>query len=219
MLGLVKSIIGSLIVLLLNIIDQVLFAVIYMIKGTKLVWKIIFFLGNDWLTHDLRAIGTKKFATKGQFVGAPANEKETAALRNAQSPNKLLESPAENILTMADLFNVAVEKHKHKNCMGQRPIIKIHNEYHAALDGSEKQFQIPEFGDLTYQSYDTVDKRINVIGSGVVQFAHINSGDRLGFFEETCQGITITLLIFVFRMDDDCASMFPLQYYCCHSVQ
>lgn len=61
-------------------------------------------------------------------VGDPAQPGETRVRRAALSPDKLVERPHPDILTMADILPYTAKTYGKKHAAGWRDIVKIHKE-------------------------------------------------------------------------------------------
>lgn len=113
-------------------------------------------------------------------------EVESDVYRNSKHPNYLRERAFDGKETIDQLFAHLVTLHGSKPCMGKRPLVKIHKSSKVMPNGTTKVWEIPEFGPLTYWTYDQMYQRILNFGRGMTQFCDLNSGDRFAMFENTC---------------------------------
>lgn len=96
-----------------------------------------------------------------------------------------IETIVYGIHTVPHMFDYAVEKYRDLPCMGSRQVLKIHH-HSVTLDGNRKKvWEIPEFGPLVWDDYKTVGRKVYDFGSGIVQFAGLSSGDKVGIYENT----------------------------------
>ena len=124
-------------------------------------------------------------------IGAEV-EGETRVRRSHLSPDKLIDSPKEDVKTLYDVLQHSVKKHGgSKNALGYRKIEKIieeEKEVTKVIGGVEKKelktwkyFQLSPYNWLTY---DDVDQEIRTIGSGLVKLG-LNKGSKLTIFAAT----------------------------------
>lgn len=111
---------------------------------------------------------------------------ESDIYRHVKHPEYLIETPVKEIETMDQLFDYCVQKYADRPCIGKRELIKVHRTIKKFPNGTEKIWEIPEFGTLKYQTYKEIQQRITHVARGLVQYCGINSGDRFGMFENTC---------------------------------
>ncbi|KAL9644312.1 hypothetical protein ABK040_005773 [Willaertia magna] len=170
MANIILECIGWVIAFTINLIDIGLYYLY------RLIW------GVDWMTHDLRGRFDKYKEISYEVDEEGWNPKtETKPRISVQCPNnKLLDSPVEGVSTMNEYFAWLVKTYKNNACLGHRiPLRKI-IEKREGID-----WEVIEFGDLVYETYEAIDKRINNFAAGVVRLTGMNSYDRFGIFDET----------------------------------
>ncbi|KAN0065927.1 long-chain fatty acid-CoA ligase [Thecaphora frezii] len=99
---------------------------------------------------------------------------ETKVRRAFCSPDKLVEGPAADIHTMADVFALSLKKFPNRPVMGWRDVVKVHEEEKEIIkkkDGEEvketKRWQFFELSNYKYITYSELDERIQDASSGL----------------------------------------------------
>ncbi len=169
------SIISSLIIYLIDLIDRLAFHILHAIKGEKA------------LVHDMRItqpsdhklstmISSKSSATSG----------ETGVYRHVNFSKKLLDTPIPNATSVPDVFDHVIREFSDRKCMGHRRMIKMHTNTVTQKDGSIKSWEIPEFADMSWFTYKQVGDKVKNISRGLLALTGLKSGDSFIMFENTC---------------------------------
>jgi len=88
-------------------------------------------------------------------------------IRNFRVKDSDLISDYNGHKTLYDAFQDAVEKNKDRNCLGYRPLIKDHTEV-KEVKGKKKNWVFPELGPYKWQTYATVSKRVDALGTALI---------------------------------------------------
>ncbi|CAG8484402.1 9547_t:CDS:2 [Scutellospora calospora] len=118
-------------------------------------------------------------------------EGETPMRRSLISPNKLVDSPSENVKTLYDMMQYSVKTHGNKAAMGYRKvesIVEEEKEVTKFVGGEEikekkiwKYFQMSPY---TYLTYEDVNEEIKNIGSGLTKIG-LQPNDKMTIYAAT----------------------------------
>nr|CAG4714299.1 unnamed protein product [Naegleria fowleri] len=169
LLELALSFVGSVVAFGINVLDILVY---YLLKFT---------IGLNWATHDLREVfkNVKSYSVEVDD-GSYDPKTETKPRRALESAEGLAYTPIEGVNTMKQLLAKVVADNKDKPCLGYRPAIRKIVEKKEGHD-----WEIIEFSDLTYESYDKIYSRIKNFGAGLARVTGLNSHHLFGIYEDT----------------------------------
>lgn len=173
------SLLGKFVAFALFLLDYLIAFVLTLIKG------------NSWKPIDLRS---KRKVVGTQISNPKRRPNETNPYRHVTTANgKLVETPFEGMCTVNEIFKEACRRNSSKKCMGVRRLLDIETSTIKKPDGTEGKWQTFVFeNEITWETYERIDKRIQHIASGIVQFTGLNSEDRIGIFANTSQEWMLT---------------------------
>jgi len=121
----------------------------------------------------------------GTMRGKMSYDIGNGTYRSARAVNGLLDKPASNMETVADVWNRSCEKFAQEKCMGWRDILSMTKE------GQKERFVLGGYNWLTYRQ---AHRRSTNFGRGLASLG-VKKGDMINFFAETkmewqlaCQG-------------------------------
>lgn len=142
------------------------------------------------MVHDLRFVGTDRFKNKSLRVSndgvESATTNTTGPIRNAEFSSGLLDTPREGVYTLDAMFEQCAQQFGDKRCMGARRVLEMNHELRTMPDGSKRRWEVPTLSPVEWQSYSHVLERVKNIGSGLVQWTGLQSGEQFALIEETC---------------------------------
>ncbi|EPQ30980.1 uncharacterized protein PFL1_01169 [Pseudozyma flocculosa PF-1] len=116
---------------------------------------------------------------------------ETKVRRAFCTPDKLVEGPAADIYTMADVFSHSLKRFPNRPVMGWRDIVNVHQEEKEITkkkDGKEvkemKKWEFYELSDYKYLTYTELDQRIQDASSGLRGLG-LTSATRFNIYAST----------------------------------
>ena len=122
---------------------------------------------------------------------AETRKGETPIRRNAQTKDKLIDTPYPSCQSIYHLVQDNAKRWGDKPCFGTRKVIKIHNEttiVNKIVDGGvkpiEKKWMFWELGPFEWKSYKQVAQEGLDIGAGLVKIG-LGKGDRIAIYAET----------------------------------
>jgi hypothetical protein len=102
---------------------------------------------------------------------------ETNARRNNKFKEKLLETPFDGIYTLNGIFEKSAEKNAKRPCMGYRPLGQMIKSKKLMDDGTEKDWETPEYKPTVWKTYEEVAKLVLDLSSGLVSLTGGKNGD------------------------------------------
>jgi len=120
----------------------------------------------------------------GEFFVTPEGLRRTKPLRNASTAKELITTMFEGTYTVDQCFKERAKLQPDIPCMGYRTLVRVHKE-EKEISGIYKVWEIPEFSELKWLSYDTVDKIMDNICSGIINFTNCQRGENVGIFLDT----------------------------------
>lgn len=166
---------GAIVVFVLNVLDRVLFHVLYLIKGDKL------------LVHDMREHRDRN--AKLAVTTTPKKDGESPIYRHVGYEKELLVTTdrLKGVRTLNEVFTRVMEMyHDREQCLGERTVVKIHTKQVKQKDGTVKSWSTPELTPVKWFSYAQVAQRLDNLSRGFIRFTKLKSGsDRVAIFENT----------------------------------
>lgn len=166
---LVKSLVSWLMSLTLNTIDYALYLLLAVLKG------------GSAFPSDLQGKNKpRKSAIKKNDAKV---EGESDLYVHPDFVNKQCAlTPMEGVKNMADFVKKVCAKYTTRKMLGTRKLLgTIPNPQDPKL----LMFEFED--DLTWQTYEQIDKRIDAIGTGIRKLTKLKSLDKFALFENTCQ--------------------------------
>jgi long-chain acyl-CoA synthetase len=170
-----KNMIGLIASLTLNIIDRILFLVLYYV-----------FKHDQLLSTDQQQQHHLQLSV--EISEEPEHIDETIPRRSILSPQQLVTTPHESVHTMNELFEYSAMNNSMKPCLGKRNVTRLHR-----VKRGEKPWLVPELESIQYQSYQVIRERIHRFASGLTQFTGLNSKGLFGIYEDTKMEWLMTL--------------------------
>ena len=116
-----------------------------------------------------------KFFGEGSVEVSPPQEGEGGVRRNALHKDKLLTQPSDDVSTIPDVINHAVNRYPQKRAVGWRDIVKVHEEQKVVkkmVNGKEeeetKTWKYFELSDPQYWTFAQFGKAIDDVARGLV---------------------------------------------------
>jgi long-chain acyl-CoA synthetase len=87
-------------------------------------------------------------------------------------------------LNLDSMWKKTVKKYGKRPCQGTRKLIRKHTQK-MIVNGKEKEWIVPEYGDIEWKTFEQVDQIMRNIMSGLIGMLKLKPKDKLGLFEDT----------------------------------
>jgi long-chain acyl-CoA synthetase len=155
-----------------NTLDYTLFLLLCLIKGKKAV-----------VPRDMQFASVRKSVLKQDATDVKPGESKPYRhpdfVNSKELPVSLIDLGQGKVTTVPELIRGAVAKYAKKPMLGTRKLLQVHAQGKLLTYEFEPQ--------ITWQTYEQVDKRIDHIAAGIVHMTGLNSTDRFAIFENTNQ--------------------------------
>jgi long-chain acyl-CoA synthetase len=125
-------------------------------------------------------------------ISSPSNAKEETGIRRSfLYPKTLIRQPHPSISTLYDLLKFAGTLYPSQQCMGARPILRVHEEskpVYKKVDGEQKMelktWKYFELGEYEWWTYSQIVTKTMRLGNGL-KFLGLEARDKVTLFAST----------------------------------
>ncbi|KRX41945.1 Long-chain-fatty-acid--CoA ligase 4, partial [Trichinella murrelli] len=134
---------------------------------------------------------SKRTKAKPLFPNDP-----TSPYRRTSNFDKLHSGQFAGVDTISKMWKRSADIYRHNSCLGTREVLNVEME----LQPNGKKYEKLVLGEYRWQTYETVSRRVNNIGSGLLHVGH-RTGKNLVIFAETqCNWLTTALACFTYKI-------------------
>ncbi|KRZ13944.1 Long-chain-fatty-acid--CoA ligase 4, partial [Trichinella zimbabwensis] len=113
----------------------------------------------------------------------------TSPYRRTANFDKLHSGQFAGVDTISKMWKRSADIYRHNSCLGTREVLNVEME----LQPNGKKYEKLVLGEYRWQTYETVSRRVNNIGSGLLHVGH-RTGKNLVIFAETQSNWLMTAL-------------------------
>ncbi|KRX15775.1 Long-chain-fatty-acid--CoA ligase 4, partial [Trichinella nelsoni] len=120
----------------------------------------------------------------------------TSPYRRTSNFDKLHSGQFAGVDTISKMWKRSADIYRHNSCLGTREVLNVEME----LQPNGKKYEKLVLGEYRWQTYETVSRRVNNIGSGLLHVGH-RTGKNLVIFAETqCNWLMTALACFTYKI-------------------
>uniref|UniRef100_A0A8R1DT79 long-chain-fatty-acid--CoA ligase n=1 Tax=Caenorhabditis japonica TaxID=281687 RepID=A0A8R1DT79_CAEJA len=153
--------------------------------------KVLFFVYDviTYIPFKIFADPAAKLERSKRIKAEPENTSTDAVWTNVHAKNGLLTSTFEGIYDLGSQWEECVRRYGDLPCMGTREVLKVHKE----KQPNGKIFEKWQMGDYQWRTYSQVDKRVNMIASGLASLGQQEKEPIILFAETREEWMTTAL--------------------------
>ncbi|UMM41877.1 hypothetical protein L5515_017942 [Caenorhabditis briggsae] len=153
--------------------------------------KIVFFIYDivTFIPFKIFADPAEKLEKSERVKAEPENGDFSTPWKNVFAKDGLMNSSFEGIHDLGTQWEECVRRYGNLPCMGTREVLKVHKE----KQSNGKVFEKWQMGDYHWRSYAQVDKRVNMIASGLTSLGQKEKEPIILFAETREEWMTTAL--------------------------
>ncbi|CAD6187589.1 unnamed protein product [Caenorhabditis auriculariae] len=160
-----------------------------------LVMKLGFFLYDivTYIPFKIFANPAEKLEKSQRVKAEPVKKGDcTSPWKNVKSKEGLAKSPFDGIEDLGSNWDECVRRYSDHACMGTREVLKVHKE----KQKNGKVFEKWEMGNYHWRSFQAVDKRVNLLASGLEELGQKEKSPVVIFADTREEWMTTALACF-----------------------